>query len=91
MHEYDVESLGKHNGTSPTCMGFKMNNLLENFISLASPPGAADPQTCRVKILNDLRSIAGKVELMIPAGAQQDSATVSVIGSTSVHENRQLT
>jgi hypothetical protein len=44
-----------------------------------------------VKILNDLRSIAGKVELMIPAGAQQDAATVSVIGFTSVHENRQLT
>jgi hypothetical protein len=44
-----------------------------------------------VRILDDLGSIAGKVELMISAGAQRYSAIGRVIDITSVYENKRLT
>jgi hypothetical protein len=67
----------------------KTKDSLRIFRSPA--PNSTDPQTCRVKILDDLGSIAGRVELMISAGAQRYSAIGRVIDITSVHENKRLT
>jgi hypothetical protein len=88
MHGYDGELLVEHVGTDPTCIGSKMTDLPDFFISLATR--SVQPPNLPLKIWHDEGSLWAGDELMIWAGGEADSAVGSVTGITSLYGDRRL-